>query len=142
MDVLGCTKDLVNKEWLRNLLLLTNLPLSHTIFMSIYFYLWNTINTLHLLFIYPLTYPCNSMRVIIIISIHICQYLYANTTPQAPPCGKNINDDTWYTPRWNATMVYYLCACRHFNIYFSLKFTSVINNYQPHISGIMLGMTT
>jgi hypothetical protein len=49
--------------------------------MSIYFYLWITINTLHLSLDLPLLWH-ESDR---IISIHICQYLYAN--PIAPPYG-------------------------------------------------------
>jgi hypothetical protein len=74
--IFGCIKDLVNKELLRNILLLTNLLPSHTTFMSIYSYLWITINALHLYFIYHLTYPCYSMRVSdLVISMHICQYL-------------------------------------------------------------------
>ena len=53
-----------------NLLLLTNLLPSHTTFMSIYFYLWITINALHLSFIYHLTYPCYSMRVMIFSEVY------------------------------------------------------------------------
>jgi hypothetical protein len=57
-------------------LLLTNLLPSHTIFMSIYSYLWITINALHLSFIYHLTYPYYNMRVNdLVISMDICQYL-------------------------------------------------------------------
>jgi hypothetical protein len=52
--------------------LLINLLPRHTTFMSIYFYLWNTINALYLSFIYLLTYPYYSMRVDdFIISMHI-----------------------------------------------------------------------
>ena len=40
----------------------------------------------------------------------------------------------WYIIRALADTLIY--------IYFSLKFTGVVNNYQPRISGIMLGMTT
>ena len=54
-------------------------------------------------------------------------------TPSLLPM-ENINNDTWYTPGWNATMVYYLCAYGLLNIY---KFTSVLNNYQQYISGII-----
>ena len=32
-----------------------------------------------------------------------------------PPCGKNINNDTWNTLGYSATMVYYLCACKSFS---------------------------
>jgi len=72
--------------------LLINLLPSHTTFMSIYFYLWITINALHLSFIYHLTYPYYSMRVNDrVISMHICQYLYA--TPSLLPV-ENINNDT------------------------------------------------
>ena len=46
---------------------------------------------------------------------------------------ENINNNTWYTPGWNATMVYYLCAYG----YLIYKFTSVLNNYQQNISGII-----
>ena len=34
-------------------------------FMSLYFYLYNTIIILHLLFIYHLSFPCHSTRVVL-----------------------------------------------------------------------------
>ena len=136
--ILGCIKDLVNMEWLRNLLLLTNLLPSHTIFMSIYSYLWITINTSHLSYIYYLTYPYYSMRVNdLVISMHICQYLLP---PHRSSLCKNINNDIWYTPGWNATLVYYLCAWGLLNILFSQLHVTWINTKTFLASS--LGMTT
>jgi hypothetical protein len=68
------------------------------------------------------------IMVIVCFSINTISYQYLSMPDL--PYGKNINNDTWNTPGWSATMVYYLCAYGFLIVYIIFPY------YKCHVKNV------